>query len=130
MSKTETSSLTGFDGTEDGANLIEHYRTALETLRSQGFCTYGQYPWDFWEKRALARGVRRELAGLGRAVMREANQHTLQGERSRGVGHPLHCQPEQAPARHGFCGNAEAKALPISAPALPTARRKYVKQAG
>lgn len=38
-------------------------------------CTYGQYPWDDWERAALARGVAKELANLGRAVMREAYQH-------------------------------------------------------
>lgn len=38
-------------------------------------CTYGHYPWDDWEKDALAAGVSRDLAGLGRAVIREAFQH-------------------------------------------------------
>lgn len=38
-------------------------------------CTYGQYPWDDWERSALARGVEKTLANLGRAVMREAYQH-------------------------------------------------------
>ena len=67
--------LTGFNGAEAGADLIGQYRQSLEILRSQHHCTYGQYPWDFWEKRALARGVPPELANLGRAVMREADQH-------------------------------------------------------
>lgn len=35
----------------------------------------GSYPWDGWEKHALARGVADELARLGRAVIREAWQH-------------------------------------------------------
>ncbi len=38
-------------------------------------CTYGQYPWDEWERTALARGMDGELAALGRAAMREAYQH-------------------------------------------------------
>lgn len=38
-------------------------------------CAYGHYPWDDWERAALARGVEKELANLGRAVMREASQH-------------------------------------------------------
>jgi hypothetical protein len=75
MSKTESSALTALNGGESEADLIEHYRQSLETLRSQGFCVYGQYPWDFWEKRARTRGVPQELAGLGRALMREADQH-------------------------------------------------------
>jgi hypothetical protein len=44
-------------------------------LQTQGYCPYGHYPWDYWEKRALAAGVAKELAGLGRLVMREAHQH-------------------------------------------------------
>ena len=38
-------------------------------------CTFGNYPWDEWERRALAAGVAKELAQLGRAVMREAYNH-------------------------------------------------------
>ncbi len=37
--------------------------------------TYGAYPWDGWEKYAVAHGVAAELAALGRAVIREAWQH-------------------------------------------------------
>ena len=36
----------------------------------------GQYPWDDWQRGALAAGVPTELANLGRAVMREAHQHS------------------------------------------------------
>lgn len=36
---------------------------------------YGAYPWDGWEKYALAQGVAADLAALGRAVIREAWQH-------------------------------------------------------
>ena len=35
----------------------------------------GEYPWDDWRCQALAAGVSDELANLGRAVMREADQH-------------------------------------------------------
>ena len=38
-------------------------------------CTYGHYPWDDWEKAALAAGVSKDLAGVGRLTMREAFQH-------------------------------------------------------
>lgn len=38
-------------------------------------CEYGNYPWDEWERYAAACGVPKELAGLGRAVIREAYQH-------------------------------------------------------
>ena len=38
-------------------------------------CTFGNYPWDEWERRALAAGVPKALAGLGRSTMREAYQH-------------------------------------------------------
>ena len=35
----------------------------------------GEYPWDDWQRDALAAGLDPELATLGRAVMREADQH-------------------------------------------------------
>jgi len=38
-------------------------------------CTFGHFPWDDWEKDALAAGVSEELAGLGRLTVREAVQH-------------------------------------------------------
>jgi hypothetical protein len=38
-------------------------------------CEYGHYPWDDWEKDALAAGVPKDLAGLGRLTVREAVQH-------------------------------------------------------
>lgn len=37
--------------------------------------TFGHYPWDDWERFALARGLDAELAGLGRLLVREAYQH-------------------------------------------------------
>jgi len=38
-------------------------------------CSFGNYPWDEWERRALEKGVVPDLAALGRAVFREAYQH-------------------------------------------------------
>ena len=38
-------------------------------------CVYGKYPWDDWERDALAAGVPKDLAGLGRLTVREAYQH-------------------------------------------------------
>lgn len=38
-------------------------------------CKPGEYPWDDWQREALAAGVAADLAQLGRAVMREAHQH-------------------------------------------------------
>lgn len=60
---------------DDTAPIREAYRQSLAELSAQGFCTYGQYPWDAWDRMALARGVSEDLAALGRAVMREAYQH-------------------------------------------------------
>ena len=49
-------------------------RPRLRTDEVMG-STYGAYPWDGWEKWAVAQGVPAELAALGRAVIREAWQH-------------------------------------------------------
>lgn len=38
-------------------------------------CTPRGFPWDDWERYALASGLAAGLANLGRAVMREAYQH-------------------------------------------------------
>jgi hypothetical protein len=38
-------------------------------------CSFGGYPWDDWERFALARGLDAELAGLGRLLIREAFNH-------------------------------------------------------
>lgn len=35
----------------------------------------GRYAWDHWKARALEAGLNKDLAELGRAVMREAVQH-------------------------------------------------------
>lgn len=37
--------------------------------------TFGHYPWDDWERFALARGLDAETAGLGRLLVREAYNH-------------------------------------------------------
>jgi hypothetical protein len=42
--------------------------------RIQG-CLPGAYPWDDWQREALAAGLDAQLAAHGRAVMREAYQH-------------------------------------------------------
>jgi hypothetical protein len=38
-------------------------------------CLLGAFPWDDWQREALAAGLSPELATLGQAVMREAYQH-------------------------------------------------------
>jgi hypothetical protein len=38
-------------------------------------CEYRHYPWDDWERWAVAQGLDRELAALGRLTIREAYQH-------------------------------------------------------
>jgi hypothetical protein len=38
-------------------------------------CSAGAYPWDDWERSALASGLAADLASLGRSVMREAYNH-------------------------------------------------------
>ena len=73
--KTSAPGLTGFADGAASADLLAGQREALRVLHTESFCVYGSYPWDFWEKRALSCGVPPDLAGLGRAVMREADQH-------------------------------------------------------
>ena len=38
-------------------------------------CSFGHYPWDDWERHALACGLSPELAGQGRLLIREAYNH-------------------------------------------------------
>lgn len=45
------------------------------SLVAIGACTFGHYPWDDWERWAIARGLDRDLAGLARSVIREAFNH-------------------------------------------------------
>ena len=73
MSKTESSGLTVFG--ENEVEIRAAFRDSLNVLSAEGFCVYGQYPWDAWQGMARMRGVPEELAVLGRAVMREAHQH-------------------------------------------------------
>lgn len=40
-----------------------------------GKVSVGNYPWDLWKEKAISKGVDKELADLGRALMREAYQH-------------------------------------------------------
>jgi hypothetical protein len=46
-----------------------------ELDRCMEACAPGAYPWDDWQREALAAGLSPDLAALGRAVMREAYQH-------------------------------------------------------
>ena len=39
-------------------------------------CSFGGYPWDDWERHALASGLDADLAGLGRLLIREAFNHS------------------------------------------------------
>ena len=49
-------------------------------------CKPGEFPWDEWQGRARAAGLAEELAMLGRAVIREAYQHTWSAELQRECG--------------------------------------------
>jgi hypothetical protein len=46
----------------------------------------GNYPWDVWERRAMTEGVAKELAALGRSLMREAYQHSWDEEKCNEAG--------------------------------------------
>jgi hypothetical protein len=63
MSKTSSADLTGFRETSPGP-----------------------YPWDDWERMALAAGLSAGLASLGRSLMREADQHGWCGRLRRECG--------------------------------------------
>ena len=55
---------------------MKQFQRPINVLDSEVLqCSYGNYPWDDWEKKALAKGVPKELAALGRLTMREAYQH-------------------------------------------------------
>ena len=69
--KTSTSNLTA-SRKPQGAAAVP--RPRLDESRVLG-CAYGNYPWDEWERFALAQGLERELAALGRLTVREAYQH-------------------------------------------------------
>ena len=53
--------------------MIAHFPTALDARLLS--CSAGAYPWDDWERLALASGLAADLANLGRSVMREAYNH-------------------------------------------------------
>lgn len=73
MSKSLSPGLTGSAKTRPA---MKKFRRPLDIFDSEALdCVYGQYPWDDWERDALVAGVPRELAGLGRLVMREGYQH-------------------------------------------------------
>ena len=38
-------------------------------------CAPGEWPWDHWQRMALAAGLSADLASLGRSLMRETDQH-------------------------------------------------------
>jgi hypothetical protein len=61
------------------ARLLGRVEVVLCMERVAG-CVFGRYPWDDWERAALAAGVPKELAGLGRLTMREAYQHNWDEE--------------------------------------------------
>ena len=77
-----------------GNQAMEPGHTLRRWMRRVLGCAYGQYPWDDWERAALAVGVSKDLAGLGRLTMREAYQHqwddrlkSLCGWRDEGTAH-------------------------------------------
>lgn len=84
MSNPQSSDLTDFSGAgaEAAAGITRNNDLDAHVLS----CSYGQFPWDHWQKRALPAGVPPELAVLGRAVMREAYQHAWSEELQRACG--------------------------------------------
>lgn len=70
MSKSSSSGLTA----SADKTLATVPKPRLDESRVLG-CEYGHYPWDGWERWAIAQGVDRELAALGRLTVREAYQH-------------------------------------------------------
>jgi hypothetical protein len=67
MSKLSASSLTTFSKPAVPAPRLDEGRVIG--------CEYLHYPWDDWERWAIARGLDRELAALARLTIREAYQH-------------------------------------------------------
>ncbi|GAA5483939.1 hypothetical protein [Haloferula sargassicola] len=62
----------GYDGDWISPDEVRELRAREDRLLT---CKPGEYPWDDWQRDALAAGVSDELANLGRALMREAHQH-------------------------------------------------------
>ena len=63
----------GFDGHWITQEEVRELQAREDRLLA---CKPGQFPWDDWQREALAAGVSDDLANLGRAVMREAYQHS------------------------------------------------------
>jgi len=67
-------------------------------------CSFGQYPWDDWERWALAQGLAPSVAGQARLLIREWFNHSWAGE-LRAVcgwsddGHALFKQARRAPKK-------------------------------
>jgi hypothetical protein len=62
-------------------SVVDGVPVVQSTVRSRHHkCEFGQYPWDDWERRAVALGIPAELVQLGRDVMREADQHVWSEE--------------------------------------------------
>lgn len=60
--------------------MMRKFQRPLNVFSGPLNCAYGDYPWDHWEKDALAAGVPKKLAGLGRLTVREAVQHDWSDE--------------------------------------------------
>lgn len=56
------------------AQVVAVSRPHLDEGRVLG-CEYLHYPWDDWERWAIAQGLDADLAGLARLVIREAFNH-------------------------------------------------------
>jgi hypothetical protein len=70
------SKKTGLTGSVKTRPTMKKFRRPLDVFDSEVLdCVYGHYPWDDWERDALAAGVPKDLAGLGRLTVREAYQH-------------------------------------------------------
>ena len=75
MSKSFKSRLTG--SARKTVPTMKKFRRPLGVFDSEVLdCVYGQYPWDDWERDALAAGVPKDLAALGRLTVREAFNHS------------------------------------------------------
>jgi len=61
--------------TPQTSDLYTAYFRSLETLGTEGSCSFGHYPWDYWQRTALQQGLREDVAQAGRDVMRESYQH-------------------------------------------------------